>query len=757
MSQRVKITDQEALDFHAQGKPGKIEISPTKSLMTQDDLARAYSPGVAIPCLAIQKNPADAYLYTAKGNFVAVVSNGTAVLGLGNLGSLASKPVMEGKAVLFKRFADIDGIDIEVDTEDPETFINSVRYFGNTFGGINLEDIKAPECFIIENKLKELLDIPVFHDDQHGTAIITLAGMINALHLTNRTFQNTKIVVNGAGAAAIACIELIKDMGLPSENCILCDTKGVIYKGRGEHMNPWKERHAVDTPLRTLTEALKGADVFIGLSSKGAVNGDMIASMAKNPIVFAMANPDPEITPEEVAKVRSDAIVATGRSDYPNQVNNVLGFPYIFRGALDVHAKTINQAMKMAAAQAIADLARQDVPDEVAVAYAGRKLRFGPGYIIPVPFDPRLISHIPVAVAKAAMETGAARRGIDDLEVYARSLSARLDPTATLMHSVYSRIQANPKRIVFAEGEEPNVMRAALSFKANGYGTPILVESEEGRCLARAKAEGIDLDGITILTPQTFPKTEAMVQHLYRKLQRQGHLLRDCYRMVMRGRNVFASLLVTEGEADGLVSGVTRDYATTYNDIRRVIDVRPGGEVSGTMLIVHKGHLLFVADTSIHEMPSAAQLVKIAKQTADLAKNMGHTPRVAFLSYSNFGSPMRERGERIREAVKLMALEDVHFEYDGEMTADVALTKEGLKRYPFCRLTDTANVLIMPALHTAHVSSTLLQTLGDGTIIGPLLFGLQDSAQIVSIGASVSEIVTAAAFASLVCTQSKGA
>ncbi|MBI4967502.1 MAG: NADP-dependent malic enzyme [Rhodospirillales bacterium] len=734
--------DREALRLHAQGRPGKLEITPTKPLNTQRDLSLAYSPGVAAPCLEIARDPSLAYDYTAKGNLVAVISNGTAVLGLGDLGALAGKPVMEGKAVLFKRFADIDGIDLEVDTKDVEEFIGAVRYLGPSFGGINLEDIKAPECFIIESRLRELMDIPVFHDDQHGTAIICAAGLLNALDLTGRSIKDTRVVVNGAGAAGIACLELIKAMGLPADHAILCDTKGVVYAGRREGMNQWKSAHAVDTKLRSLDEAMRGADVFLGLSVKGAVNGAMVAAMGAKPIIFAMANPDPEILPEEVKAVRADAIVATGRSDYANQINNVLGFPYIFRGALDVRARTINEAMKIAAAKAIAALARQDVPDEVDAAYAGRRLRYGPDYIIPVPFDPRLIEAVSVAVAKAAMDSGVARRPIVDLDAYGRALAARLDPTAASLDAIAEKVKADPKRVVFAEGEEEKTIRAALAFRQAGYGTPILVGRDER---IRATMESIghagDAADLDIVNARLSARTKAYTDHLYTRLQRKGALARDVQRMVNQERNVFAALMVALGDADALVTGLTRNYAVAFDEIRRVIDPAPDEIPFGLTLLLARGRTVLIADTAVHETPDPETIAHIALQTAAKAKRFGLEPRVALLSYSNFGNPASVQAERVRDAVAILDRQKPDFEYDGEMAADVALDGELMKLYPFCRLKGPANVLVMPGLYSAAISAKLLTKLGGGTTIGPVLMGLDKPAQIVSMDASAADLL----------------
>jgi malate dehydrogenase (oxaloacetate-decarboxylating)(NADP+) len=679
---------------------------------------------------------------------VAVISNGTAVLGLGDLGALAAKPVMEGKAVLFKRFAGIDSFDLEIDTKDVDAFINCVRYLHPSFGGINLEDIKAPECFIIEQRLRELLDIPVFHDDQHGTAIIATAGLINALHLTERSLKDIKMVVNGAGAASIACVELLKTMGLPHNNVVLVDTKGVIYQGRTEGMNQWKSAHAVPTKARTLEQAMVGADVFYGLSAKDAVSQKMVLSMAKTPIIFAMANPDPEITPEDVKAVRPEAIVATGRSDYPNQINNVLGFPYIFRGALDVRASTINDAMKIAAAESLAALAREDVPDEVSAAYSGRRLRYGPDYIIPTPFDPRLIWAVPSAVAKAAMESGVARKPIMDMTGYRAALKARLDPTAAGLESIFRQVEASPRRVVFAEGEEETVIRAALVYHSSGYGTPILVGREE-RIRETMKLMGlVSPGGLEIHNARLSHANKLYTEFLYGRLQRKGALYRDCQRMVNQNRNVFAACMVACGDADALVTGTTRSYAGAYDDISRVIEAKPGSRVFGLTMLLSRDRTVFIADTTVHELPSPEELADIAVQTAEKARQMGHEPRVALLSFSNFGNPMREKAQRVRDAVAMLDRRGVDFEYDGEMGADVALDHALMRElYPFCRLTGAANILIMPALHTANVSAKLLSKLGGGTVIGPLLIGLTKPVQIVELGATVSDLVNMAALA----------
>ncbi len=739
---------QEALDFHSMGRPGKLEINPTKPMATQRDLSLAYSPGVAVPVKAIAEDPAKAFDYTTRGNMVAVISNGTAILGLGNLGALASKPVMEGKSVLFKRFADVDSIDLEVSTEDPDEFINCVRFLGPSFGGINLEDIKAPECFIIEQRLRELMDIPVFHDDQHGTAIISAAGLINALEITGRDMKTTKLVCNGAGSAGIACIELVKAMGFAPENVVLCDTKGVVYQGRTEGMNQWKSAHAVKTEARTLAEAMDGADVFFGLSAKGALTTAMVQSMAKNPIIFAMANPDPEITPEEVAEIRTDAIMATGRSDYPNQVNNVLGFPYIFRGALDVRATTINDAMKVAAAEALAALAREDVPDDVAAAYQGNRPKFGPKYIIPVPFDPRLISAIPVAVAKAAMETGVAGRPIANLEKYAQELSARRDPIASTLQRIYDRVRRQPKRMVFAEGEEEQVMRAAVAYANQKLGTAILLGRDD-IIKDNARNAGIDINraGIEIINARLSRRNGIYTDYLYERLQRKGYLLRDAQRLINNDRNTFAACMVALGDADGVVTGVTRNYSTALEDIRRVIDAKPGHRVIGCSIVLARGKTVIVADTAVHDMPNAEQIADIAEEAAGFARRLGYDPRVAMLAYSTFGHPQGERSERVQEAVKILDKRRVDFEYDGEMAADVALNPASMARYPFCRLSGPANVLVMPAFHSASISTKMLQELGGSTVIGPLLVGLNKPVQIVPMTAKDSDIVNMAVIA----------
>jgi malate dehydrogenase (oxaloacetate-decarboxylating)(NADP+) len=743
---RPTFTDQEALLFHSHPRPGKLEVVATKPMATQRDLSLAYSPGVAVPVLAIAADEALAFDYTTKSNFVAVVTNGTAILGLGNLGALAAKPVMEGKAVLFKRFADIDSIDLEISSEDPTEIINCVKVLGKSWGGINLEDIKAPECFVVEQRLRELLDIPVFHDDQHGTAIISSAGLLNALFLTGREIATTRLVCNGAGAAGIACLELLRAIGFRPENLILCDTKGVIYQGRTEGMNQWKSAFAVKTSARTLAEAMEGADVFFGLSVKGAVTKEMVKGMAPNPIIFAMANPDPEITPEEVAEVRDDAIMATGRSDYPNQINNVLGFPYIFRGALDVRATTINMEMKIAAAHALADLAREDVPDEVAAAYGARP-KFGRDYIIPVPFDPRLIYAVPPAIALAAMDTGVARKPIVDMPTYREQLRSRRDPVAGLLAHIFARLRREPKRVVFSEGEEEPVIRAAASFVQQGLGSAMLVGRED-RVRETAKIAGIELgNGIEIHNARLSKRNAAYAAHLYERLQRKGYLPRDCQRLVNQDRNHFAACMVALDDADAMVTGVTRSFSGVLEDVRQCIDPKPGHRVMGVSLVLARGRTVLVADTAVTELPSAEELAAISIEAASVARKFGYEPRLALLAFATFGRPPGDRAARVQEAVQILDQRRVDFEYDGEMAADVALNPDLMSAYPFCRLTGPANVLIMPAFHSAAIATKMLQELGGATVIGPLLVGLDRSVQIVGLAAKDSDLVNMAALA----------
>jgi malate dehydrogenase (oxaloacetate-decarboxylating)(NADP+) len=747
---KTYITDQQALDFHTLPVPGKLSLLPTKPMATQRDLSLAYSPGVAVPVEEIARDPDLVYDYTSKGNMVAVISNGTAILGLGNLGAMASKPVMEGKSVLFKRFADIDSFDIEVEEEDAEKFIQCVERFGNTFGGINLEDIGSPECFIIEQELREKLDIPVFHDDQHGTAIIATAGLINAAQLTGRKFEDMKVVLSGAGAAGLSVLGLIKRLGVKNENAIVLDSKGVIYQGRQEAMDQWKAPHAVDTSLRTLKEAMSGADVFLGLSIAGIVTQDMIRSMNDQPIIFAMANPDPEITPEEIKEVRSDAIIATGRSDYPNQVNNVLGFPYIFRGALDVRARNVNEEMKLACAHALADLARQDVPEEVAAAYHGQRPKYGPEYIIPAPFDPRLISEIPPYVAQAAMDTGVARKPIENMDVYKKSLAQRQDPTAAILQGITSAVVQNPKTIVFAEGEEPAVIRAAQSYQQRGLGKAILIGREKP-IYDNMKLLGIEKpENYTILNARLFDRNAEFTEYLYSRLQRKGFLRRDAQRLVNNDRNVFSALMLHHGLADGMVTGVTRSYDIALRDVRLVLNHVENERTMGVSIVVNKSRTLFIADTNITEFPAAEDLADIAETTASFARQFGFEPRVAFLSYSTFGNPVGERMQRVRKAVEILDERNIDFEYEGDLAADVALDPLHTLTYPFSRLTGSANILIMPAIHSASISTKLLDTVGGATVLGPFLTGLEKPVQICPLGATASEIVqmaTLAAFA----------
>ena len=742
----VQFSEREALLFHSEGRPGKIEIVASKPMATQRDLALAYSPGVAVPVRAIYDDPATAYDYTAKGNLVAVISNGTAILGMGNLGALASKPVMEGKAVLFKRFADVDSIDIELNTEDPDAIIAAVALMEPTFGGINLEDIKAPECFIIEQALKEKMNIPVMHDDQHGTAIIAAAGLINALFLTGRDIKDTRIVMNGAGAAAIACAELIKAMGLPSDHLLMCDKTGVIYQGReGGEMNQWKSAHAAKTDRRTLEEALDGADVFMGLSAKGALPAEFLKKMAPKPIVFAMANPDPEITPPDAKRARPDVIIATGRSDYPNQVNNVLGFPFIFRGALDVRATAINNEMKVAAAHALAALARQQVPEEVAIAY-GVRHSFGVDYIIPAPFDPRLMEIVPVAVAQAAMDSGVATKPILDMDAYRQQLRARLNPTTSVLTLAYEGARAHPKRVLFAEGEEEVVLRAAIAFREGGYGTPVLVGRDD--VYDRLKALGVsDPETYEVHNSRTSTLVPRMVDFLYQRLQRRGYLLRDCERMINQDRNIFGAVLLQLGEADAMITGITRTYAHTMREVRRVIDPQAGRTPFGVHIMVGQSHTVFMADTTINERPNAEELADIAEQTAAVAKRMGHEPRVAFLSYSTFGNPEGRWLEGIRGAVKVLEGRGVSFEFEGDMAPDVALNPRQMANYPFARLSGPANILIMPGLQSANISAKLLRELGGDAVIGPMLIGMEKSVQIAPMTSTASELVTLAVLA----------
>ncbi|MGB0425529.1 MAG: NADP-dependent malic enzyme [Paracoccaceae bacterium] len=744
---KTKITREEALNFHLEPTPGKWEVSATVPMTTQRDLSLAYSPGVAVPCEEIAENPELVYDYTNKGNLVAVISNGTAVLGLGNLGALGSKPVMEGKSVLFKRFADVNSIDIEVDTEDPDEFCKAVKLIGPTFGGINLEDIKAPECFIIEQRLKEEMDIPVFHDDQHGTAVICAAGLINALHISGKKIEDVKIVLNGAGAAGIACIELLKSMGARHENCIVCDTKGVIYQGRTEGMNQWKSGHAVKTDLRTLEQAMVSADVFLGVSVKGAVTQDMVKSMADNPVIFAMANPDPEITPEEAHEVRPDAIVATGRSDYPNQVNNVLGFPYLFRGALDIHARAINDPMKIACAQALAELAREDVPDEVAVAY-GRKLTFGRDYIIPTPFDPRLIHRIPPAVALAGMETGAARRPIVDMDGYEVSLQSRMDPTASILRGLNARARAAQARMIFAEGDDPRVLRAAVEYQRQGMGKALVVgRSADVKAKLEAAGLGDAVRELEVVNAANTQHLETYKELLYKRLQRKGFDRADVHRLAARDRHVFSALMLAHGHGDGLVTGATRKSAHVLNLINHVFDADADHGAVGVTALLHKGRIVLMADTLVHEWPDEEDLANIAERAAGVARHLGLEPRVAFVSFSTFGYPVSERAEKMHIAPRVLDKRGVDFEYEGEMTVDVALNAQAQAQYPFSRLSGPANILVVPARHSASISVKLMQEMAGATVIGPILSGVDKSIQICPSVATATDILNMAVLA----------
>ena len=740
-------TDKEALEFHSHKKPGKIEIVASKNMITKRDLALAYSPGVAVPVKKISENPEAAYDYTSKGNLVAVISNGSAILGMGDLGALASKPVMEGKAVLFKRFADIDSIDLEIDSRNTNEIITSIKNFAPSFGGINLEDIAAPDCFIIEEKLKEILDIPVFHDDQHGTAIITTAALINALDINKKQIDKIKVVVNGAGASAMACANLFKNSGVPQKNITMIDRKGVIYRGR-KNLNQWKSSHAIETSNRTLEDAIYKADVFLGLSAKGALTKNMVKKMAKNPIIFACANPDPEITPEEVEEVRDDAIIATGRSDYPNQVNNLIGFPYIFRGALDVRSKTINEEMKVAAANAIAKLAREDVPDEVVAAMGGDRPHYGKDYIIPSTFDPRLISIIPTAVAKAAMKTGVARKKIENFDTYQEQLKQRLDPTVTIMQGINGYIKKNQKKIVFADGEDENTLKAAIAFKNSKLGIPILIGKEE-MIKKQIKRIGYNENfDIQIINSKDTSKREKYVKYLFQKLQREQGLLEwDCDRLVRNDRVIWASCMVACGDADGAVTGNTRRFGASLDKIKQVVKARSGEIMFGLNLVVHKGKTIFVGDTSVHEYPSSEQMVEIAISAARVVRLFGFDPKVAFVSHSTFGQPLTSRTKHIKDAVEILKKRKVDFEFDGDMQPDVALDEEYKSLYPFSKIVGNANILIMPGQHSAAISYKMMKTLGDTKVIGPLLIGLGLPIEIAPLRSSTSEIINLASIA----------
>ena len=749
MTKKSKIdhyTDKEALDFHNKGKSGKIEIISSKSLTTKRDLSLAYSPGVAVPVIEISKNPDAAYEYTSKGNLVAVISNGSAILGLGNLGALASKPVMEGKAVLFKRFADIDAIDIEIDNKNSDEIIKCIQSIGNSFGGINLEDIAAPDCFIIERKLRDSLDIPIFHDDQHGTAIITSAALINALDVSNKKPSEVKIVINGAGASALACANLFKSIGIKTQNIIMLDRKGIIYKGR-DNVDQFKSVYAVETKLRTLKEAIKGADVFLGLSAKNVLDKDMVKSMAKNPIIFACANPDPEIKPELVDEVRSDAIVATGRSDYPNQVNNLIGFPYIFRGALDVRAKEINEEMKIAAAKAIAALAREEVPDEVVNAYGGERPHYGKEYIIPSTFDPRLISRIPAAVAQAAMDSGVARKKISDIEAYKDQLTNRLDPSMSIMQGINAQVKKRPKTVVFAEGEDHNMLKAAVAYKNSRLGTPIVIGNEK-RVKEQLKEIGLDENyKIKIVNSTDKEKRELYTKRLYSKLQRKGLLERDVDRLIRNDRVVWGSSMVECGDADAMVTGNIRHFAASIESLKKVVEARPGEILFGLNMLITPKKTVFIADTQVNDFPSAESLIKIATSSVRVARLFGFDPKVAFLSHSTFGKPTSRNTKHVREAIEILKNKKVDFDFDGEMQPDVALNPKYKETYPFSKIVGNANILIMPALHSAAISTKLMRTIGGAKTIGPLLIGLGLPIEIAPLRSSPNDILNLASVA----------
>ena len=740
-------SDKEALEFHNSNKSGKIEIISSKPMTTKRDLALAYSPGVAAPVKAISKNPELAYDYTTKGNLVAVISNGSAILGLGNLGAIASKPVMEGKAVLFKRFADIDAIDLEIDSSDPDEIINSIKNFAGSFGGINLEDIAAPDCFVIEKKLKKILNIPVFHDDQHGTAIITSAALINAIDITKKDIKKIKVVVNGAGASAMACANLFIKLGVQKNNLVMLDSKGVIHKER-KNLNEWKINYAINTKDRTLNDVIKDADVFLGLSSAGVLKKDMIKKMAKKPIIFACANPDPEIVPEEVEKVRSDAIIATGRSDYPNQVNNLIGFPYIFRGALDVRAKTINEEMKMAAAYSIAQLAKERVPDEVAAAMGGDRPIYGKEYIIPSTFDPRLISVIPVAVAKAAIKSKVARKKIENFEIYSEQLKQRLDPSVTIMQGINTQVKKSQKTVVFADGEDENTLKAAIAFKNSGLGTPIMVAKEKV-VKQRLKEIGYSENfNIKIVNSTDKKSREKYVKFLFKKLHREHGLLeRDCDRMIRNDRVIWGSCMVECGDADAMVTGNTRRYSQSLEKIKKVVSPRPGEIMFGLNMVVNKGKTVFIADTTVNEYPSSKQLSEIAISSARVVRLFGFDPKVAFLSHSTFGQPITSRTKHIRDAVEILKEKKVNFKFDGDMQPDVALGEEYADLYPFSEIVGNANILIMPGQHSAAISYKIMKTLGGAKVIGPLLIGLGQPIEIAPLRSSTSDILNLASVA----------
>ena len=742
----MAVTKQQTLDYHFGERPGKIEVIPSKPCRTQRDLSLAYTPGVAIPCLEIEKNPRDAFKYTARGNLVAVISNGTAVLGLGDIGALAGKPVMEGKGVLFKRFADVDVFDLEVNSHNPDEVIKLCQLLEPTFGGINLEDIKAPECFYIEETLKKTMKIPVFHDDQHGTAIISGAALLNALEVVGKAIDEVKVVFNGAGASGIACAEHYVRLGVKRENITLCDTKGVVYAGRTGGMNSYKERFAKKTPLRTLAEAMQGADVFVGCSVKGAVNADMVRSMGPRPIVFAMANPDPEITYEEAKSSRSDVIIATGRSDYPNQVNNVLGFPFIFRGALDVRATAINEDMKLAATRALAALAKEDVPDSVCRAYGVERLKFGPAYLIPKPFDPRVLLWEAVAVAKAAMESGVAQEPVD-LELYREQLERRLGKAHEVARMMVHKAQASPKSVVFPEGDHEKILRACHTLVEENIAVPILLGN--AAIIRRNIAQlGLALVGVQIVDPVDSPVRERYIQELFRLRQRRGVTLSEA-RQLIANRSIFASMMLHMGDADALVSGVSQHFPETIRPALQIVRVREGlHKVSGCYaMITRKGEIYFLADTSVNIEPTAEDLVEIALCTAQTARRFDIEPRVALLSFSSFGSTDHPQCAKVRRAVEMLRRADPTLTVDGELMADDAVSSELEQRYPFTHLKGGANVLIFPDLASANIAYKLLSKIGGGETLGPILMGMRKPVHLLSRGAEVEEIVNVTAIA----------
>ena len=739
---------QEALDYHSTGRKGKIEVITTKPCATSRDLSLAYSPGVAEPCLEIEKNPDMAYEYTAKGNLVAVVSNGTAVLGLGNIGAVAGKPVMEGKGVLFKSFADVDVFDIELDTKDSDELIRTVKLLEPTFGGINLEDIKGPECFYIEEKLKEIMDIPVFHDDQHGTAIISAAGMVNALELIGKKIEDVKIVVNGAGAAGIACANLAITMGIDKNNVILCDTKGVIYKGRKEGMNDYKDRLAAETEARTLADAMVDADIFFGVSAKGALTTDMLKSMAKDPIVFAMANPDPEITPPEAKAVRGDVIIGTGRSDYDNQVNNVLCFPFLFRGALDTHASAINDEMKLAAVNALAALAKEDVPDSVRRAYGGEEIKFGREYLIPKPFDPRVLLHVAPAVAKAAMDSGVARRPIKDMDKYLERLEAMQGRSKGIMRSMINKAKTNPKRLVFPEGDEEKILRAAYILVEENIAKPILLGNKQ-EILNKIDEMGIELNDVEIVDPETYERRGEYIDTMFEKRQRKGVTRAEAKGKMKNNRHYFGAMMVEMGDADVVLSGINHHYPETIRPALEIIGKQDGlSKVHGVYMMVTKKQAVFFADTTVDIEPTAEEMAETAILTAEKAKQFEVEPKVAMLSFSNFGSSDHPLCQKVKKATALVKQQSPDLVVDGEIQANVALDPELTeKQYPFSQLKGDANVFIFPDLNSGNISYKLLNKLGEAEAVGPILMGMKKPVHVLQRGDDVSDIVNMAAVA----------